>query len=737
MRAAAYITPELKTQQNMNRIASKSMEGRGGSLQRWLPTIVIGLSGLIAAPVALEAGVVIDEDFSSGAGDFTVVSGGTWSVSGGRYVLSSPATAGDGLLGNISVHDTSVAGDYVVSGTIRIIGTSALWNDAALIFGYQDSDNFYYVSLNENDDGYTKGVFKVVSGNPTEIYDLASLTVTTDTDYEVIVERSGSQIDVWVDSSNVASFSDSTFTGGQFGFGTKNDSAEFDDLIVEEPDSGIVDEDFSAGASDFDVIAGGTWSVSGGVYVLSSPAAASVDGTLGNISVHETVLNGDYTVSGDLYIVATSHAWNDAALVFGLQDSDNYYYVSLNESNNGTTHGIFKVVNGTPTELADFGSLAITAGNTYSVQVERSGSSITAYVNSAQAASINDSTFSGGQVGFGTVNDAAEFDNLYAEEISGGGTVAAPVFSPVPGSYGSAQNVTITSSTSGATIRYTTNGSTPTSSSGTVYTGAVYISSTTTLKAIAYKSGMSDSSVTSGTYTISGIPAKPGPSNTGTSGTLTTYTGSKTITVDNTVLEDYEMSGTIHIKANNVTIRNCKISGGIYSINCTYGYTGLLIEDCELINVSSAGVYGGNFTMRRTQIHESDGDAVKPTTNCLIEQCWFYNLGRGAGAHADGVQSRHGGTNMTFRYNNFDMPITAPSPYKSNAAFMLEPDGGPLTNVLIEYNWMNGGNYTIYSSGDTTIRNNWFGRDYRYGIRNGPYTEWSGNVWEDDGTPAP
>src|SRR5690606_6660981 len=159
---------------------------------------------------------------------------------------------------------------------------------------------------------------------------------------------------------------------------------------------------------------------------------------------------------------------------------------------------------------------------------------------------------------------------------------------------------------------------------------------------------------------------------------------------------------------------------------CTYGYTGLLIEDCELINVSSAGVYGGNFTMRRTQIHESDGDAVKPTTNCLIEQCWFYNLGRGAGAHADGVQSRHGGTNMTFRYNNYDMPITAPSPCKSNAAVMLEPDGGPLTNVLIEYNWMNGGNYTIDSSGDTTIRSNRFGRDYRYGIRKGPYPEWSG-----------
>lgn len=80
--------------------------------------------------------------------------------------------------------------------------------------------------------------------------------------------------------------------------------------------------------------------------------------------------------------------------------------------------------------------------------------------------------------------------------------VAAPTFSPAAGTYSSAQNVTLSSSTSGATIRYTTNGTAPTSSSGTVYSGAISIASTTTLKAIAYKSGMTDSNVSSATYTI-------------------------------------------------------------------------------------------------------------------------------------------------------------------------------------------------------------------------------------------
>ena len=87
----------------------------------------------------------------------------------------------------------------------------------------------------------------------------------------------------------------------------------------------------------------------------------------------------------------------------------------------------------------------------------------------------------------------------------GGGTpvVAAPSFSPVAGTYTGAQSVTITTATSGASIRYTTDGSTPSSTVGTVYSTPVSIGSTTTLKAIAYKSGMTNSTVTTGVYTIS------------------------------------------------------------------------------------------------------------------------------------------------------------------------------------------------------------------------------------------
>ena len=85
-----------------------------------------------------------------------------------------------------------------------------------------------------------------------------------------------------------------------------------------------------------------------------------------------------------------------------------------------------------------------------------------------------------------------------------------PTFNPPAGTYTSAQWVTI-STTTGASIRYTTDGSTPTSLVGTLYTGPVNVSSSLTLKAIAYHvSGLTDSTVTSASYVITNNPVISG-----------------------------------------------------------------------------------------------------------------------------------------------------------------------------------------------------------------------------------
>jgi Legume lectin domain/Chitobiase/beta-hexosaminidase C-terminal domain len=82
----------------------------------------------------------------------------------------------------------------------------------------------------------------------------------------------------------------------------------------------------------------------------------------------------------------------------------------------------------------------------------------------------------------------------------------APTFSPAPGTYASAQMVQLMDA--GATIYYTTNGTTPTHSSS-VYKAPLAVSATTTITAIASAAGLSDSGVISGTYTIAAGTSNP------------------------------------------------------------------------------------------------------------------------------------------------------------------------------------------------------------------------------------
>jgi N-acetylneuraminic acid mutarotase len=80
---------------------------------------------------------------------------------------------------------------------------------------------------------------------------------------------------------------------------------------------------------------------------------------------------------------------------------------------------------------------------------------------------------------------------------------ATPTFTPKAGTYTTAQIVTISDATPGASIYYTIN---PTLSGYRVYTGPIAISSTGTLEAFAVASGYSASAVASAAYTIE-LPA--------------------------------------------------------------------------------------------------------------------------------------------------------------------------------------------------------------------------------------
>ena len=97
----------------------------------------------------------------------------------------------------------------------------------------------------------------------------------------------------------------------------------------------------------------------------------------------------------------------------------------------------------------------------------------------------------------------------YYKKTSGGGenTVVTPTFEPTAGTYTTAKSITLSCETDGATIHYTMteDGTTPDdpTESDATYSSAISVTkSGTKIKAKAFKSGMTASSVASATYTI-------------------------------------------------------------------------------------------------------------------------------------------------------------------------------------------------------------------------------------------
>ena len=131
------------------------------------------------------------------------------------------------------------------------------------------------------------------------------------------------------------------------------------------------------------------------------------------------------------------------------------------------------------------------------------------------------------------------------------GTAATPTFSPAAGSYTSGQTVTINTTTSDATIRYTTDGSDPTLLSK-VYSGPLTISQPVTLKARAFKRDWTGSGTASAAYTFDfgtvampTLSPAPGDYPTTRAVTVTTATAGATIRYTTNGLEPTETDATV------------------------------------------------------------------------------------------------------------------------------------------------------------------------------------------------
>ena len=275
---------------------------------------------------------------------------------------------------------------------------------------------------------------------------------------------------------------------------------------------------------------------------------------------------------------------------------------------------------------------------------------------------------------------------LPAASVATTPVVATPTFSPVAGTYTSAQSVKLSDATSGATIYYTTNGTTPNTSS-TRYNSPITVSSTEKFEAIAVSAGHANSELASAAYTLDAEPKEPEtvidfPS--GFSGSPSTiepiddafYSGS---TIQLTSLKEYEASNVYFKTPVNVQAFTTTFT---WSAKCPGGGTGCG-DGMGFMIVSTTNPKSPSFWSGGTgsQLSWSEGCTTPSTgrTNCdnlnsiLVKFDLFNML---TGSHT---------ANLTGLYSGGELP-QPPNPEFDMAPSGISMQSSHLMRATLTYN---------------------------------------------------
>ncbi|WP_354063690.1 M10 family metallopeptidase C-terminal domain-containing protein [Devosia sp. 2618] len=173
--------------------------------------------------------------------------------------------------------------------------------------------------------------------------------------------------------------------------------------------------------------------------------------------------------------------------------------------------------------------------------------------------------------------------------------------------------------------------------------------------------------------------------------------GGLVITKPGTVISGLNITGTVYIAADNVTIENCKITAASFSVvQIKVGQTGVVIQDCEINgvgtnNAGSNGITGVGTFLRNDIYNVENGINVAAGKGTLIEGNYIHDLKASGAPHYDGIQIDGGQSDVVIRGN------TVINDHDQTAAVMIDNYFGPVSNVLVTNNLLVGGGYTVYS----------------------------------------
>lgn len=317
----------------------------------------------------------------------------------------------------------------------------------------------------------------------------------------------------------------------------------------------------------------GTYTQAAMVTSISDPTGVAVDGS-GNLYVvdsnstnvykfdvtNQTAVSFEDTTKGNTSI--------DSPKTITIFNSGNAAF-SFSALSYPTAN--FPEVAGVATDCTSSTSLAANGSCTLSINftpTDSLGSSTSALVS--------------GNVSF-TTNLSATAQNIAVSGIEAATSTADPVFSVPSGTYSTMQTVSITDTTDGAAIYYTTDGTTPTTSSN-VYTDALIIGYSQTIKAFALLGGNGTSKVVTAVYRINPTDT---PTFTPVAGS---YGSAQTVTISDTTpgaVIYYTLNGSKPdcyeskiMKASRSTIASPLMN---YSSNCHVYSAPIIVSSSETI----------------------------------------------------------------------------------------------------------------------------------------------------------
>lgn len=253
--------------------------------------------------------------------------------------------------------------------------------------------------------------------------------------------------------------------------------------------------------------------------------------------------------------------------------------------------------------------------------------------------------------------------------------------------------------------------------------------------------------------TYPALPAQqPNTSNTGVPAgtTLSAYTGSLTISTAGTVIDSKVISGDLKITANNVTIKNSRITGGGYYVVQSNASSGVKLLHNEIISSSGGnkyiGVLGKYEFICGNYIHGFENAISMYDGGATIQANLIDKMDGAPTAHHDGIEI-YGGSNYKIWGNTIKLTNASGNGWLTETgAINISDDSSVINDVEINGNWLGGGSYTVYVddqfgyslSNIKLINNTWLGNPPKgyagYGpllIRStGTVTTNTGNKWE-------